>query len=68
MERLQWWILTSQKWIIRAHGEPGQTFGELLCFELQESLDFLSLAQKWDISLAVLGELIADHCRSLEPE
>ena len=29
-------------------------------------LTFKELAQKWGISVAFLGELIADHCRRLE--
>ncbi len=31
-------------------------------------LTFRELAQKWGISVAFLGELIADHCRKLEEE
>ena len=55
----------------------GSSFGELLCWELhsqpvnprmmhnETGLTFKELAQKWGISVAFLGELIADHCRKL---
>ena len=29
-------------------------------------LNFKELAQKWGISVSLLGELISDHCRKLE--
>lgn len=46
----------------------GSSFGELLCFEIHENgMTFVWLAEKWGVSLAMLGELIADHCRRLEP-
>ncbi len=42
-------------------------FGELLCYELHENgLTFISLAEKWGISLPTLGELIKDHCDQLQ--
>lgn len=45
----------------------GASFGEILCHEIHESgLTFAWLAEKWGVSLATLGELIADHCRRLE--
>jgi len=52
-------------------------FDEILCYELhsnpvnprlrigEKGLTFKELAQKWGISVAFLGELIADHCRKL---
>lgn len=30
-------------------------------------LTFKELAEKWGISVTFLGELIADHCKKLEP-
>jgi hypothetical protein len=46
----------------------GGSFGEILCHEIHtRGLTFAWLAEKWGISLATLGELIADHCRRLEP-
>ena len=46
----------------------GACFGELLCWELHTNGEtFTSLAEKWGISLSVLGELIWDHCKRLEP-
>ena len=66
----EWWIETSRKWIIRAYGSPvtdGDDFDTLLCNEIfQNGQTFSMLARKWNISLSVLGELIADHCRKLE--
>lgn len=45
----------------------GHSFGEILCHEIHENgLTFAWLAEKWGLSLATLGELIADHCRRLE--
>ncbi len=46
----------------------GGGFGEILCWEIHENgQTFLWLAEKWDISVSFLGELIADHCIKLEP-
>lgn len=45
----------------------GGSFGELLCHEIHGGLTFLWLAEKWGIPVTVLGDLIADHCRRLEP-
>jgi len=46
----------------------GGSFGEILCWEIHSNgMTFLWLAKKWGISVSVLGELIADHCRRLEP-
>lgn len=46
----------------------GGSFGELLCHEIHSNgMTFAWLAEKWGVSLAMLGELIADHCRRLEP-
>ena len=45
----------------------GGSFGELLCHEIHENgLTFKWLADKWGIGLAILGELIWDHCKRLE--
>ncbi len=45
----------------------GGSFGELLCYELHtRGLTFIWLAEKWGISLSILGELIWDHCKRLE--
>ncbi len=44
----------------------GGSFGELLCYEIHSAgLTFKELAQKWEISVAFLGDVIADHCRKL---
>lgn len=46
----------------------GGSFGEILCWEIHSNgMTFCWLAEKWGISLSLLGELIADHCRRLEP-
>lgn len=45
----------------------GGSFGELLCYEIHiTGLTFIWLAEKWNISLPMLGELIWDHCKRLE--
>ncbi len=56
----------------------GGSFGELLCYEIHSQphnprmrygrtgLTFKELADKWDISVTFLGELIANHCEKLE--
>ena len=45
----------------------GNSFGEILCWEIHKNgLTFKWLAEKWDISLSLLGELIRDHCVRLE--
>jgi hypothetical protein len=50
----------------------GGSFGELLCHELhrggphQTGLTFTQLAEKWGISVSLLGEMICDHCRRME--
>ena len=53
-------------------------FGTILCYEIhsnpvnprmlsdEKGLTFKELAQKWGISISLLGELIADHCKRLE--
>ncbi len=47
----------------------GASFGELLCWEIHSNgQTFEWLARKWGISLPTLGDLVADHCRRLEPE
>jgi hypothetical protein len=54
-------------------GAVGGCFGSILCSELHHGgplgrgIDFASLARKWGIPVTVLGDLIADHCRRLEP-
>ena len=45
----------------------GGSFGELLCYEIHTTgLTFIRLAEKWSISVTLLGELIYDHCKRLE--
>ncbi len=45
----------------------GSSFGEILCYEIHANgMTFVWLAEKWEISLSVLGELIWDHCKRLE--
>jgi hypothetical protein len=47
----------------------GNTFGELLCWEIHTNgMTFIWLAEKWGLSLPMLGELIWDHCKRLERE
>lgn len=44
----------------------GSSFGELLCYEMHvRGRTFVQLARAWSISLADLGDLIADHCRRM---
>jgi len=46
----------------------GGSFGEILCYEIHSSgLTFVQLAEKWNISLPTLGDLIKDHCDRLQP-
>jgi len=46
----------------------GRSFGEILCYEIHENgLTFEWLAEKWGISLSLLGDVISDHCKRLEP-
>ncbi len=46
----------------------GGDFGEILCWEIHSNgLTFIWLAEKWGIPVSVLGELILDHCKRLEP-
>lgn len=45
----------------------GNSFDEILCHEIHESgLTFNWLAEKWGISVTLLGHLILDHCIRLE--
>ncbi len=47
----------------------GGSFGEILCFEIHSAgLTFIDLAKKWGVSLPMLGELVWDHCKRLEPD
>jgi hypothetical protein len=47
----------------------GSSFGELLCWEIHTNgMTFVWLADKWGISLAMLGELISDHCKRLDKD
>lgn len=53
-------------------GSIGGCFGSILCHELHCSddgrgLHFLALSRKWNIPVSLLGELIHDHCKRLEP-
>lgn len=56
-----------------ASGVLGGCFGSILCHELHAGgpqgigLHFSALAAKWGIPVSVLGELICDHCKRLEP-
>jgi len=44
----------------------GFSFDEILCYEIHENgLTFRWLAEKWNITLDFLGELIYDHCKRL---
>lgn len=46
----------------------GNSFGELLCYELHErNQTFVEIAENWGIELATLGALIADHCARMAP-
>lgn len=46
----------------------GGSFGEILCWEIHSNgQTFLWLAERWGITVSTLGELIADHCKRLEP-
>lgn len=55
-------------------GVVGGCFGSILCHELHNGgtngsgLHFSALASKWGIPVSVLGELIWDHCKRLEPK
>ena len=54
---------------VRHPTKCGGSFGELLCYEIHNNgLTFKWLAEKWGISLALLGELIWDHCKRLEED
>ena len=47
----------------------GGSFGEILCYELHSAgLTFNQLSKKWGVSLAMLGELVWDHCKRLDAE
>ena len=71
-------IEMTREWIVREYsneynehqGLPMGTrgdFAELLCYEIHNNgQTFCWLARKWHISVSMLGELIADHCRKLE--
>lgn len=53
-------------------GAIGGCFGAILCSELHHGQDgyglhFSALAAKWGIPVTILGELIWDHCKRLEP-
>lgn len=53
-------------------GSIGGCFGAILCHELHYGSDgngmhFVALADKWGIPVSLLGELIHDHCKRLEP-
>lgn len=51
--------------MVRIYGESTD-FGVQLCTEIhQNGLTFDTLAAKWEISLPLLGLLIADHCYKL---
>ncbi len=44
----------------------GESFDEILCYEIHDGLTFLWLAEKWGISVSLIGALIYDHCLKLE--
>ncbi len=45
----------------------GNSFDEILCYEIHaNNLTFLWLAEKWGISVTMLGLIIAEHCARLE--
>ena len=45
----------------------GGSFDEILCHEIHTGgLTFLWLAEKWNMSVTMLGLIIADHCAKLE--
>lgn len=45
----------------------GSSFGEILCWEIHTNgMTFVWLAEKWGLSLPMLGEIIWDHCKRLE--
>lgn len=46
----------------------GNSFGELLCFEIHGGFTFTRLADKWGVPVTVLGELVWDHCKRLEDD
>ena len=51
--------------MVRVYGET-KDFGVQLCTEIHRNgLTFDTLAAKWEISLPLLGLLIADHCYKL---
>ena len=46
----------------------GASFGELLCWEIHSNNQtFTDLAILWGVSVTTIGDLIADHCRRMEP-
>jgi len=49
------------------HTQPVNPRMQLLTFTggFETGLTFKELAEKWGISVAFLGELIADHCKKL---
>ena len=52
--------------MLRVYGEEDGDFGVMLCTEIHRNgLTFDTLAAKWEISLPLLGMLIADHCYKL---
>jgi len=54
----------------RGRKKVGGCFGTILCRELHNGhgLHFTALAEKWGIPVSLLGELIWDHCKRLEPQ
>ena len=56
-----------------ASGAVGGCIGSILCHELHHGkpdaggIHFSALADKWGIPVSILGELIWDHCKRLEP-
>ena len=66
---LEWYRESVEEMYLPAPTGCGGSFGELLCYEIHEQGEtFLTLAEKWGISVTLLGLLIADHCAKLEPK
>lgn len=73
IESLRRWVAEQyQGVLLPGIGGTSGDFGEILCHELHSGSDgnglhFSALAEKWGIPVSILGELIWDHCRRLEP-
>lgn len=72
---LDWYRERVEKYYAKHPTGCGGSFGEILCYELHSQpnsgrsgtgLTFKELAKKWQVSVTLLGLLIADHCARLE--